>query len=64
MEIIGIPEYWDNQPGWKAVGDFMLDKYNPPSKTYKFVYDMVYNSLRESHTITSIEQAQVYARFG
>jgi len=56
--VMGMPEYWDNQPGWKAVGDFMLDKYNPPNKSYKPVYDMVYNTLRASHAVTAIEEAK------
>jgi hypothetical protein len=56
--VMGLPEYWDNQPAWKAVGDFMLDNYSPPNKSYKPVYDMVYNRLRASHTATAIEQAQ------
>lgn len=56
--VIGMLEYWDNQPAWKAVGDFMLDSYNPPNKSYKPVYDMVYNTLRASHTVTAIERAK------
>jgi hypothetical protein len=56
--VMGFPEYWDNQPAWKAVGDFMLDTYSPPNKSYKSVYDLVYNGLRASHAATAIEQAQ------
>jgi hypothetical protein len=56
--VIGLPEYWDNQPAWKAVGDFIQDKYNPPNKSYKPVYDMIYNNLRASHAVTAIEEAK------
>jgi hypothetical protein len=56
--VIAMPEYWDNQPAWKAVGDFMLDTYSPPNKSYKPVYDMTYNTLRASHVATAIEEAK------
>ncbi len=56
--VIGMPEYWDNQPAWEAVRDFMLDRYSPPNKSYKPVYDMTYNTLRASHVATAIEEAK------
>ncbi|MBD0266227.1 MAG: hypothetical protein ICV78_26975 [Tolypothrix sp. Co-bin9] len=56
--VIGMAEYWDNQPAWKAVGDFVFDRYSPPNKSYKPVYDMTYNKLRACHVARAIEQAK------
>ena len=47
-----------NRSAWRAIGDFLLDRYSLPNKSYKPSYDMVYNTLRASHVATAIEEAK------
>jgi hypothetical protein len=43
MESIPLENYWDNQPAWKAVGDFLLcEPPSPPNQAYADVYRSVY----------------------
>lgn len=43
MEPMSLEEYWDNQPAWKAVGDFLLcEPPSPPNQAYADVYCSVY----------------------
>jgi hypothetical protein len=44
MEPTSLEDYWDNQPAWKAVGDFLLcQPPSPPNQAYADVYRSVYD---------------------